>query len=86
MTRQRTPYSAKIIEAETKGWSLEIIAELEAKAEGYLRAKADYAPLLAAAELAWRHLAERYTDLTYEELDLHDQLRAAIKQAKEGGA
>ena len=56
------------------------------KATDYDQMKVSHNALLAAAELAWRHLAERYTDLTYEELDLHDQLRAAIKQAKEGGA
>ena len=98
MTTQHTPYEESVEEARLdhlrqpgsnslreRYWTR--LARHESYAEGYLRAKAETAPLLAALKIIAR------TRVIRTQLELYDpkaleQLEAAIKQAKpkEGAA
>ena len=97
MTTQHTLRDARIAELESQLKSRRITAH-QANAElfklaydeGYLRAKAEDAPLLAAAEAAERqldgHRCKYHGGMVCDTCVVTRQLRAAIKLAKEGTA
>ena len=91
MTTQHTPYDAEIASTPERlksGDVPRVRLILEASREGYLRAKADYAPLLAAAEaVEWSGPLKHCPRCIGTKKQGHHAtcgLAAAIKQAREG--
>ena len=92
MNTRRTPYEAylseSLAEAERSN-NMTRRTVLGLVLDAYRQAKAEDAPLLAAAEAALDTLETQFRGLEQgngEEVEPIPQLRAAVKQAKEGAA
>jgi hypothetical protein len=94
MTTQHTPYDAHIAQLEQAHGetadTMPIIAGVAAERRGYLAAKQEDAPLLAAAEAAMKWLAiasqngDRYTNGKHQQhADALSAAITAIKRTKE---